>query len=235
MFDKLFYHSNLNQNEFELSESEAKHISQVLRYQAGDELNLTDGKGTIAKVSLVEVTKRKVRVSVLEKDSQPLSVNQNISIAVGLIKSSDRLEWMVEKLTELGIGEIIFLACERNERKKLNLEKLERKAIAALKQSGQVYKPQLSFLKWDEFFALAFDEKFIAHCESYLPENSLHAESKGIGKTVVCIGPEGDFSKQELELCIEKGFKAVNLGETRLRTETAALIAGHSLSLSYAK
>jgi 16S rRNA (uracil1498-N3)-methyltransferase len=235
MFDKLFYHSDLSQKEFELSDSEAKHISQVLRYKVGDELNLTDGLGTVAKVSLVEVTKRKVLASIVESKSVEEPIHQNISVAVGIVKSSDRLEWMVEKLTELGIGEILFLDCERNERKKLNLEKLERKAISAMKQSGQAFKPQLSFLKWDDLFDLNFDEKFIAHCESYLPENNLYVESKGMGEKLVCIGPEGDFSQQELDACIEKGFKPVNLGETRLRTETAALIAAHSLSLSYAK
>lgn len=235
MFDKLFYHSDLSQNEFDLSESEAKHISQVLRYKLGDELNLSDGQGRVVKVRIVELGKRMVKVNVLERNSITPSINQNISIACGVVKSSDRLEWMVEKLTELGIAEIIFLACERNERKKLNLEKLERKAISAMKQSGQAFKPRLSFVKWEEFFELSFDERFIAHCETYLPENSLFAESVAKGKTVVCLGPEGDFSQQELNSCIEKGFKPVNLGETRLRTETAALFAGHSLSLSYAK
>lgn len=233
MYDKLFFHPDLNQDNFDLTEGESKHISQVLRYKTGDQLNLTDGFGQLVKVEISSLGKKSVSVKVLERKEEKPTPNCLITLAVGMVKSTDRLEWMVEKLTEIGIGQIVFLDCDRNERKKINLEKLERKSVSAMKQSGQLFKPVLSHLKWEDFFRIDFDQKFIAHCERFLPEEHLCKLAKPDVKSVVCIGPEGDFSEEELKISLANGFIPVNLGATRLRTETAAIIAAHSLSLNY--
>jgi 16S rRNA (uracil1498-N3)-methyltransferase len=219
------------QNEIVLDEDTSRHVVQVLRMKEGEKLNLTDGKGHLITVEIMEAHKKHSSVKIL--DSRFTSqVLRKISIAISLLKNTSRFEWFLEKATEIGVSEIIPLICERTEKQKFRYDRMKGICISAMLQSQQIWLPILYEPK--QFSNLAihqFDDqqKFIAHCDDTSGKQNLSI-FKPLNHSTILIGPEGDFTKQEIELALQNNFTAVSLGETRLRTETAGIVAVTLLS-----
>jgi 16S rRNA (uracil1498-N3)-methyltransferase len=222
-----------------LSEENSKHIVQVLRMQNGESLNLTDGKGNLFSAEITDSSKKKCTVQITAT-SEYLRPSTKNCIAVSLVKNNTRFEWFLEKATEIGIDEIIPLICTRTEKQHFRYERMKGILISAMLQSQQVWLPVLhepiQFKKFTERFLADEHQKFIAHCEE---ENKSSLKEilfkKTAGKTtensIILIGPEGDFTKAEIEFAIAKNFMPVSLGNTRLRTETAAVAAAVMLTI----
>ncbi|MBE7178609.1 MAG: 16S rRNA (uracil(1498)-N(3))-methyltransferase [Mucilaginibacter polytrichastri] len=210
-----------------LTEEESKHAVRVLRLKEGDRVAVVDGKGAyfIAEISAVK-TKR-VDLAIVEKQEQFGKRNHRLHMLVAPTKNIDRFEWFVEKATEIGIDEITPVICEHSERKDLRTDRIDRVIISAMKQSVKAYKPQINepVAFQSVIGSVSADIKAIAHCQ----ENGRKKSIKEIlvpGKSVaIMIGPEGDFSPAEIDAALQAGFEPVTLGESRLRTETAALEA----------
>ena len=224
-----FFYSDAVQpgaNQLVLNEETSKHVVQVLRMQNGDELNLTDGRGNTFQCSIIDDHKKRCAVRVLsEKYREPSG--KKISIAISPLKNSNRFEWFLEKATEIGIYQIIPLICERTEKQHLRMERLHGILISAMLQSQQCWLPVLQEpVKLGKYVSLAFEgEKFIAHCDE---DDKVPLSSKLTGKSsnkLILIGPEGDFSREEIRFALDYGFEPVALGDTRLRTETAGVVA----------
>lgn len=216
---------------FTLDEAESKHIARVLRLAVGNKIVLLNGKGTVFQCELTSVGKQ-CTVNIIEStkvnDEKP-----RIHIAIAPTKNNDRLEWFIEKTTEIGINEITPIICSNSERKVVKQERLLKTAIAAMKQSGRAFLPKINeAIKLKDFFTdCNAEQKFIAHCYE---ENQQHLkEIYTLGKDVVLlIGPEGDFSLEEVEIALKKhNFIPVSLGKNRLRTETAGIYACTSIKL----
>lgn len=215
-----FYTESINNEIALFSESESKHISQVLRFQIGDEIEFTDGKGYLFNGRIHTIEKRLVKATIesVNEYSPP-----HVSIAVGILKNSDRMEWLVEKATELGVKSISWMSTDNTERNKLNLEKHRKTAIAAMKQSHTTWIPNIELVNFSSVINSSnHDTKLIAHCSDGL--DSLDANCFK-GSTLILIGPEGDFSNQEVSDALKSGFKSIGLGDRILRTETAVLKA----------
>ncbi len=227
-----FYITNYDgtQKQIVLDEDTSKHIVQVLRMKTGEQLNLTDGKGSLLICGIIAEHKRHCEVEVLSSVIYPLS-SKKITIAISLLKNTNRFEWFLEKATEIGVTEIIPLICERTEKEKFRYERMHGICISAMLQSQQMWLPVLhepvSFKKVME--ESTQQQKFIAHCnegaKSQLTNQPINQS------TIICIGPEGDFIKEEVDLAIQCHFLPVSLGETRLRTETAGVVAAAILQL----
>ncbi len=227
-----FYYPDTNAaKEILLDEDTSKHIVQVLRMKAGEQLNLTDGKGNLFTCAIVDDHKNHCRVEIKSTIQIPKS-KRTISIAISLLKNSNRFEWFLEKATEIGISEIIPLICERTEKEKFRQDRMEGIIISAMLQSQQCWLPLLqkpiAFAKFLEGFKTLkklYDQKFIAHCIENQKRNLSDLINESLSSQIILIGPEGDFTKQEVDLAIQNHFDAVSLGETRLRAETAAVVA----------
>ena len=222
----LFYVPDIAEG-WELSEEEAAHCLRVLRLSAGDELEITDGKGNLYKAEIASIQGKHCYVQAREVLSVPKSWRGNIHIAIAPTKNIDRIEWFVEKATECGIDRIVPILCDHSERKVIKGERLEKIAVSAMKQSLKAYLPQIDPLTpLRQLLAEPFDGvKLIAHCEEDA-ERIFMGEKIHRGENVlVLIGPEGDFSREEIEAARKAGFVEVSLGNSRLRTETAALAA----------
>ncbi|MDX2359783.1 MAG: 16S rRNA (uracil(1498)-N(3))-methyltransferase [Crocinitomicaceae bacterium] len=221
---RLFYDPNIaaNANSHILSEEESKHIVRVLRMNAGDKLVLLNGKGYEFICSITDAHAKRCTIEITEQRQSP-APSSSIHIAVSPTKQMERIEWFVEKATEIGVTEITFLKCDNSERVKLKLDRLERKAISAMKQSHRTYLPKLNDLTSTEEFIKNHPNGLIAHC--YEGEKLSIPNSFSNNDCPILIGPEGDFSETEVELAAKNGYKIVTLGENRLRTETAALYA----------
>ena len=205
---------------YTLSEEESKHCVRVLRKKKGDFLELLNGKGVQLKARIIDDNPKKCSVEVLEAILHPEAVNE-IHIAVAPTKNMDRIEWFLEKATELGLTKLTFLKCANNERNNVNLERIHKIAVAAMKQSKRFYLPEIEDLKSVTAFINETPKAYIGHC--YEGEK---APLKSMNEFIpFLIGPEGDFSETEVKLALEKGFIPINLSENRLRTETAALTA----------
>ncbi len=216
----------------ELLEEEAAHCIRVLRLAAGDEIMLTDGKGYFYKAEIDSVSGKRCSFSILGKNRQEALWKGHLHLAMAPTKNMDRTEWFVEKATEIGIDEISFLNCRFSERKEIKLERVEKIVISAVKQSLKARKPLINkIIPFEKFVKTGFaGDKFIAHC--YSGEKKLLKDCLCNTKdTLVLIGPEGDFSPEEVGLALESGFRPVSLGLSRLRTETAALVACHLMNL----
>ena len=199
----------------ELPEEEAQHCTRVLRLSIGDEITLTDGKGSFYKAEITAATNKRCLVAIKETT-----------------KNMDRNEWFAEKATEIGFDELTFLNCRFSERKVIKNERIEKILISAIKQSLKARLPKLNEMTdFNKFINQEFKgQKFIAHC--YEGEKPLLKDVLKAGEdALVLIGPEGDFSEGEVEKAIEQGFTPISLGKSRLRTETAALVACHTLNL----
>jgi 16S rRNA (uracil1498-N3)-methyltransferase len=230
----LFYHTETAPagGQLWLPEEESRHCLKVLRMGRGDELFLTDGRGQLTQARIADTQGKQCVLEVLQVSRPNAERSFAVHIAVSPLKNADRIEWFVEKAVEIGIEEISFIRTRHTERDFFNMERMEKKAIAAMKQSLKTTLPRLhaptDFGRWIE--QVSFDEGFICHVDSANPQTL--AQSVTVGKRVcVLIGPEGDFDAAEVALAQAKGFRKVSLGKSRLRTETAALVACHTINL----
>lgn len=215
----------------QLNEETSKHMVQVLRMNVGTMVSLTDGKGKKALVEIVDAHKKKC--SVLVKEVTALSSpERKTAIAISLVKNPSRLEWFLEKATELGITAIYPLLCERTEKQHFRMERMKGILVSAMLQSQQVWLPEIyqpqTFVDFVQ--TTTFESKYIAYCGEEYPRSSLQ-EKKGTLESIVLIGPEGDFTPAEVKQAIEKGFLPVTLGAHRLRTETAGVAAAVVLGM----
>lgn len=222
-----FKGSTDGQKNLVLDEDTSRHVVQVLRMKAGEQLNLTDGKGNLFTCEIMEEHKKHCTVEIKKIKKQKAN-NKKISIAISLLKSTDRFEWFLEKATEIRVNEIIPLICERTEKEKFRFDRMNAICISAMLQSQQSWLPVLHEpVQFDNLAIKQFDNttRFIAHCletEKQQLNNYQIAESPNC---LIAIGPEGDFSEQEIEMALKNNFVPVGLGETRLRTETAGIVA----------
>lgn len=216
----------------ELPEEEAAHAVRVLRLQAGDEMTLTDGKGNFYRAEISTATNKRCFVNILETIPQEPLWSGHLHIAMAPTKNMDRTEWFAEKATEIGFNELTFLNCRFSERKVIKTERIAKILVSAIKQSLKAHLPRLNEMTdFNKFISQPFKgHKFIAHC--YEGEKPLLKDIVRKGEdALVLIGPEGDFSEEEVKKAIENGFVPISLGRSRLRTETAALAACHILNL----
>jgi 16S rRNA (uracil1498-N3)-methyltransferase len=228
----LFYQPRI-QTEPYLDEDESRHAVKVLRLGTGDALTIVDGRGGWYSAEILRADARRCTVRLGER-WQEVPRPYRIHLAIAPTKHLDRMEWMLEKCVEIGVDEISFLETRYSERRHLKLDRLERIAVGAMKQSQRGYLPALHNLRpfgpWLETQAGGTAQRWIAHLdegERYL----LHRVAEPPGTHIVLIGPEGDFSSEEIARARQAGFRAVSLGESRLRTETAGLVAVHTLNL----
>lgn len=229
----LFYNNKLD-NESKtviFSREESRHITKVLRKSIGDELQITNGFGLLFYAEIINDNANKCEVHIKSFKSFDAPSHET-HIAIAPTKNNDRLEWFLEKATEIGISQITPIICENSERKTIKTERLNKILVSAMKQSLDYYLPKLNAPTTFKEFILqpSTFKKFIAHCE----ESQKKPLSKSIEKednVLILIGPEGDFTTNEIELAINNDFKPVSLGNKRLRTETAALIATHTIAL----
>jgi 16S rRNA (uracil1498-N3)-methyltransferase len=228
MANPYFYFAHLAgmADRFVLNENSSRHIVQVLRMQVGEELRLTDGNGLLVRARILDANKKKCGVEIAEKIIQE-PVARRVKIALALLKNTSRFEWFLEKATELGVSEIIPLKSTRTEKQQFRLERMKGILESALIQSQQVWMPVILepqfFSSWVK--EASADQKFIAHCD--MGSRRKLSNEVDIAKTsqLILIGPEGDFTEEEIKLAIENNFLAVELGQNRLRSETAALAA----------
>jgi 16S rRNA (uracil1498-N3)-methyltransferase len=227
----LFYQPRLPEGIHYLDPDESRHCTKVLRKKQGDTLHLTDGKGFFYTAVISQPDPQRCTFDVTGK--QPESAKDFfIHIAISPTKNADRLEWFVEKAVEIGIDAITIIECDHTERMHIKLERLEKLCVSAMKQSVKATLPKLSgVVPLSEFMSqVKATGKFIAYVDADNPVH-LHQLATPHQDYVVLIGPEGDFSKEELALCLQHGFHKVSLGRSRLRTETAGLVACHTLHL----
>lgn len=225
---QLFYAPEISLPRYTLPEEESKHCVRVLRMTVGDELHLTDGKGNMYRCKVVSDNVKRCEVEVVETWPEYECMSYGLTMCVAPTKNIDRFEWFLEKATEIGISEVYPLECDHSERRQIKLEREEKVITAAVKQSLKAYHPVLHDLtSVRDIIAMDFEgEKYIAHCDSSFGERPYlgNLVKKG-ANTLILIGPEGDFSKEEINFALQNGFKAISLGRERLRTETAAVVA----------
>lgn len=227
----VFYTPDI-QTRAELPEEEAAHAVRVLRLEAGDEVTLTDGKGCFYRAEISAASNKRCLVNVLETLPQEPLWQGHLHLAMAPTKNMDRTEWLAEKATEIGFDELTFLNCRFSERKVIKTERIQKILVSAIKQSFKARLPKLNEMTdFNKFIRQPFNgQKFIAHC--YEGEKPLLKDIVRRGEdALVLIGPEGDFSEEEVKLAVEQGFQPISLGRSRLRTETAALVACHLMNL----
>ncbi len=214
-----------------LSAEESKHATKALRKKEGDILNFTDGKGGLYKAELTLADSRKCRLKIVSSEQKEKQHNYHLHIAIAPTKNMDRFEWFLEKATEIGIDEITPIICNRSERKVIKKERGKRILLSAMKQSLKFYLPKLNeAISLNDFIKEDHEGiKYIAHCED-IEKKDLKTVNK-TEKTIILIGPEGDFNQNEINLALQNQFKAVSLGKSRLRTETAGIIAIHTINI----
>lgn len=227
----VFYTPDIKANP-ELPEEEAQHCVRVLRLAIGSEIVLTDGKGRFYQAEISAIAGKRCMVNIKEETKQPPLWSCHLHIAMAPTKNMDRNEWFAEKATEIGFDELTFLNCRFSERKVIKNERIEKILVSAIKQSLKARLPILNEMTdFDRFISKDFKgQRFIAHC--YEGEKPLLKDVLRKGEdALVLIGPEGDFSPEEVEKAVGCGFVPISLGKSRLRTETAALVACHTLNL----
>ena len=228
----LFYCPTFNGDLIELPEEEAHHAASVLRLRVGERIGLLNGKGLRAEAELVEVNKRRCMAQVIERAQHAAERTARIHMAVAMTKQMERYEWFVEKAVEIGVDRITPLITSRTERNTIRLDRLERVAVAAMKQSQRTWLPVIDpLMRMDALIALDLPtQRCFGWCEDdHAQFTSAYAPS---ADAMVLIGPEGDFTAEEAELLRSNGFAAVSLGHARLRTETAAIAACTWMSLA---
>ena len=230
---QLFYAPDIKADNYCLNEEETYHCTRVLRLKAGDTINLTDGKGNLVAAILQNTVKKGAMLKIIEITPEFGKRNFRLHIAIAPTKNIDRFEWFLEKATEIGIDEITPLICEHSERTAIKPDRLEKIIIAAMKQSLKAYKPILNPLEnVNKFIGRNFEDSqtFIAICEGD-NRQLLKNIYKPVKDVLVLIGPEGDFSPDEVNRTEKTGFIPVSLGKSRLRTETAGLVVCHTINL----
>ena len=230
---QLFYNRDIKQNDitFTFDKEESKHIVKVLRKKEMDTIHITNGLGYLFISEIILASEKKCQVKITDtKFCEP--TNYQLHIAVAATKLNDRFEWFLEKATEIGIHEISPILCDHSERKVYKIDRAEKILQAAMKQSLQYYLPKINEpIPFSEFIAKEYQsDNYIAHCEE-LDRKSFQKTIKEKENILILIGPEGDFSKKEINKAIVNKFTPVTLGNTRLRTETAAIVACHTVAL----
>ncbi len=235
---QLFYSKDISLSGFcTLDAEESRHAVRVLRMREGDIINVTDGRGNLYRCRILQANDRACDVEVAEQEFSIPNSQFSIHLAVAPTKNPARMEWLVEKAVEIGVGEITLLQCDHSERTFLKTDRLEKLAVSAMKQSLHLTLPRInpavSLHDWlnSQFSILNSQFKFIAHCEADKPRTPLAAAMQPGRDAVVLIGPEGDFSEEEIQQALAAGFQPVSLGPSRLRTETAALYAVTAFNL----
>jgi 16S rRNA (uracil1498-N3)-methyltransferase len=228
----LFYTPDLHEDTYRLSEEESKHCVRVLRLAEGERLHLIDGKGLFCEAVIIDAHPKACILKVIDKKYHFGKRDYQLTIGVSPTKNIERYEWFLEKATEIGIDGIIPLVSRHSERKEIKPERLEKVMISAIKQSIKAYLPVLYPIQsFKEAIRRPFNgQKFIAHCIENEKVLLRDAVVKG-NDVLILIGPEGDFSEEEVEMAVREGFIPVSLGDSRLRTETAALVACHTVNL----
>lgn len=236
---RFFYVPNANSVN-ELPEEEAQHAVRVLRMEMGDEMMLMDGEGVFYRAVVTEATKKRCLYRIEETLPQERQWQPHLHLAMAPTKNMDRTEWFAEKATEIGFDELTFLKCRWSERTVIKTERIEKILVSAMKQSHKAWKPVLNEMTDFKTFLQEIEkrekpmQKFICHCyeEEGLGEKvALKDAVKGGEDVLVMVGPEGDFSIEEVKMAEAQGFQSVTLGKSRLRTETAALVAVHIINL----
>ena len=235
---RFFYTPTING---ELPEEEAKHATKVLRLKSGDMINLMDGKGNYFEAEITTSTNHRCLYKVLSEQPQEKSWSGHLHLAMAPTKMMDRVEWFAEKATEIGFDELSFLNCAFSERRVVKCERIDKILVSAMKQSHKAWKPVLNeMVDFKDFIKMPRNgQKFICHCyaDEDVTPNTPHARpyvmdalAKGEDATIL-IGPEGDFSIDEVRFALENGYQGISLGKSRLRTETAALVAVHCMQM----
>ena len=229
---QLFYQPQIVEGVDYLDSEESRHCIKVLRKQLHDLIDIVDGQGTYYQAVITKADPKRTHFEI-KSHREEAPTNISVHLAVAPTKRMERMEWMVEKATELGVASITFLNCRNSQRRQLRLERLQRKSISAMKQSLKATLPKLRGMQpFDDFLNSIPDDglKLLAHLSQQAQKISAH---KGYSDIAIAIGPEGDFSAEEVQAAITKGFKTVHLGPHRLRTETAALKALISVQLGH--
>lgn len=219
-----FYASELTET-LTLGPEESSHCVRVLRKKEGDIIYVTDGHGFRYRCRLIKADPRKVSVEVLDREEVKKGWNNKITLIIAPTKNADRMAWLVEKATEIGVDQICFAHCRNSERKTVNVERLRRNAISAMNQSLKTRLPEIN--EMDSLLSLLYKdgEKYFGYCDSATERKSFAKEYAPNSDVTVAIGPEGDFSPEEVAAMRDASFLAVTFGDERLRTETAALYA----------
>jgi 16S rRNA (uracil1498-N3)-methyltransferase len=230
---QLFYVPNISGTEIVLDETESKHAVRVLRLQRGNRVQVIDGEGGFYDAEITDANPKKCRLLIIDSKLEFGKKDFHLHIAIAPTKNIDRFEWFLEKATEIGIDEITPLLTSHSERKAINPERLEKILVSAMKQSLKAYLPKLNKITPIKQLIInnKSTSKHIAYCDDIQKIHLKDAVIRG-QDTLVLIGPEGDFSPDEVKLAIEKGFKVVTLGSARLRTETAGIVACHIVNLA---
>lgn len=232
--ERFFYDPEVNG---ELPQEEAHHAVKVLRLQVGDEIKLMDGKGTFYRAVITAASGHRCAYRIEETLPQKPAWQGHLHLAMAPTKLMDRVEWFAEKATEIGFDELTFLDCQFSERRVIKTERIDKILVSAMKQSHKAWKPKLNkMLRFHDFIKQEHEgDKFICHCyedEEFSLDKPLLMDVLRPGvETTVMIGPEGDFSIDEVRLALQHGYRSVSLGRSRLRTETAALVAVHMMQL----
>jgi 16S rRNA (uracil1498-N3)-methyltransferase len=231
---QLFFDENLNfeSSTFLIESDESKHILRVLRKNIGDEIYVTNGKGKACRAEITNSISKRCEIKILDKHEEP-PLPYQLHIAIAPTKSSDRFEYFLEKSTEIGISEITPLLCDNSERKRLNIKRCQKIIQSAMKQSQRFHLPKLHEMQsYNSFMQSNFEgyNTCIAHCEDH-KKSPFKNQIRTSNQTLILIGPEGDFSTDEIQLALSKSFHPVTLGEKRLRTETAGIVASVMASL----
>lgn len=231
---QLFFNQNITPNTKQITfeKEESRHIVRVLRKKEGDILHITNGNGFLFSVEIAIASDKKCLATVIKKEEKPNNRDYYLHVAIAPTKNNDRLEWFLEKATEIGIDEITPIICDNSERKIVKIERLSKIVQSAMKQSLQFTLPKLNDpVKFSEFIKQNFSgEKFIAHCEENIEKKLLKNSAAKNAKQTILIGPEGDFSMKEIESAFTVNFTPISLGENRLRTETAGLNVVQSIA-----
>jgi len=226
----VFYSPDITRDIYSLNEQETKHCLKVLRLSKDDIIYLVDGKGGFYKAKIIDISKTKCSVKVINIIKEYCKSNYYLHIAIAPTKNIDRLEWFIEKSTEIGINEITPIICKRSERKKINIERLGKIMVSAIKQSGKAYLPVINpIIEFEQILSNNSFYKFIATCKADKLKNLKSLYTKG-KNPLVLIGPEGDFTPEEIEIAKQNKFKEVSLGPGILRTETAGIAACQIIS-----
>lgn len=222
---QLFYTENISVDRAYLEGQEMIHCTKVLRKKVSDNVHLLDGKGKMYECNIIKIDKRIVTLDLVKIVKVQPDNKRLPTIGVGLIKNTSRIEWMIEKATEIGVSVITPLLCQRSERAKINLDRLDKILVSAMKQSMRLYKPVISEpVEFSSYIELYPDKKrIIAH---YLEGNPQLSQITMTNDNIdIVIGPEGDFVENEIDMAVKNGYMMVNMGTSRLRTETAAIVA----------
>lgn len=230
---QLFYVPNISGAEVILNETESKHAIRVLRLPHGAHIQLIDGEGGFYEARITDTSPKKCRLEIVDSQQEFGKKKFQLHIAIAPTKNIDRFEWFLEKCTEIGIDEITPILSEHSERKVIKPERLEKIIVSAMKQSVKAYLPKLNELTTFKSFIGQLDEskKYIAHCNPGEKSHLKNEASEG-DDVILLIGPEGDFSPEEVEWAKKYGYKEISLGTARLRTETAGVVACHIVNLA---